>query len=163
MELNPQEDSPYSTCLPGVNSSSIKRELFEKEAVTKAVIIAAGNGSRLQGYQNHCPKPLLKVGGIPLIQRVIVAAKKNGVTDFVIVLGYQAARIRKRINAKKLGVRITWVRNLDWRKPNGVSLLKAEKYVNGRFFLFMADHVFDPKILKKLESVSLAKDSGLLC
>ncbi len=164
MELNPQDDSAYSTCLPGVNSSSIKSPLFEKsEAVTKAVIIAAGNGSRLQGYQNNCPKPLLKVGGIPLIQRVIVAAKKKGITDLVIVLGYQAARIRKRINAKKLGVRITWVRNLDWRKPNGVSLLKAEKYLDGPFFLFMADHVFDPKILKKLDGVSIAKEGGLLC
>lgn len=164
MELNPKEDSPYSTCLPGVNSASIKSALLEREeAITKAVIIAAGNGSRLQGYQNHCPKPLLKVGGIPLLQRVIVSAKKKGITDFVVVLGYQAARIRKRINAKKLGVRITWVRNLDWRKPNGVSVLKAEKYVNGRFFLFMSDHVFDPKILKKLDGVNLPKDHGMLC
>lgn len=164
MELNPQEDSAYSTCLPGVNSSSINTNLLERAGtINKAVIIAAGNGSRLQGYKNNCPKPLLKVGGIPLIQRVIVAAKKKGITDFVIVLGYQAARIRKRVNAKKLGVRITWVRNLDWRKPNGVSLLKAEKYLNEPFFLFMADHVFDPRILKKLDGVTMAKDGGLLC
>jgi CDP-L-myo-inositol myo-inositolphosphotransferase len=163
MELNPQ-DSPYSTCLPGVNSSSVKTSLFEREeTVSKAVIIAAGNGSRLQGYQNNCPKPLLNVGGIPLIQRVIVAAKKKGVSEFVIILGYQAARIRKRINAKKLGVRITWVRNLEWRKPNGVSLLKAEKFLNGRFLLFMSDHVFDPKILEKLNGVNVSKDGGLLC
>jgi len=164
MEANVPNDPSCSTYLPEINSSVIKIELFEKqENITQAVIIAAGNGSRLQGYQNHCPKPLVKVGGITLLERVIRAAKKNGVTDFVIVVGYQAARIRRTINAKKLGVKITWVRNLDWQKPNGISVLKAEKFVNGKFYLFMSDHVFSPNILKKLAHVKLGKDCGLLC
>ncbi|MFQ5824670.1 MAG: NTP transferase domain-containing protein [bacterium] len=164
MELNLREDTTLPTCLPETNSSSIKKGLIEDEtSITKAVIIAAGNGSRLQGYQNGIPKPLVKVGGVPLLKRVILTAKKNGVSEFVIVLGYQAARIRKSINAQKLGVKITWVRNLDWCKPNGISVLKAEKFVDGNFFLFMSDHVFDPNILKKLKKVHLGKDSGLLC
>ena len=100
---------------------------------------------------------------MPLLQRVILAAKKIGITEFVIVIGYQAARIRKTINAKKLGVKITWVRNLDWRRPNGISVLKAEKFINGKFFLFMSDHVFDPAILKNLKEINLGKDCGLLC
>ncbi len=164
MSLNLRSDTPYSTYLPEVNSSSINTDLLENQkSITKAVIIAAGNGSRLHGYQNNCPKPIVKVGGMPLLKRVILAAKKAGVEEFVIVLGYQAARIRKSITAKKLGVKITWVRNLDWRNPNGISVLKAEKYVDGKFLLFMSDHVFDPAILKKLEKVNLGNDHGLLC
>ncbi|MFQ6112751.1 MAG: NTP transferase domain-containing protein [bacterium] len=164
MDLNLQDETSLSTCLPDTKSSSINKSLFkDKSAITKAVIIAAGNGSRLQGYQNGKPKPLVKVGGVPLLKRVILSAKKIGIRDFVIVLGYQAARIRKSIKAQKLGVRITWVRNLDWRKPNGISVLKAEKFVNDKFFLFMSDHVYDPNILQKVKNVKLAKEHGLLC
>jgi CDP-L-myo-inositol myo-inositolphosphotransferase len=163
MELNLREESTIPTCLPDAHPSSVKPDLFKEEsAISKAVIIAAGNGSRLRGYQRGTPKPLVKVGGVPLLKRVILSAKKIGVTEFVIVLGYQAARIRKEIKAQELGVKITWVRNLDWHKPNGLSLLKAERYVDGKFFLFMSDHIFNLDILKKLKEVNLGENCGLL-
>ncbi|MFQ5629550.1 MAG: NTP transferase domain-containing protein [bacterium] len=131
--------------------------------ITKAVIIAAGNGSRLNGYQNNCPKPLVKVGGVSLLERVILSAKKSGVEEFVIVIGYQAAKIRETISARKLGVKITWVHNDEWKRQNGVSVLKAEKFVDGKFFLFMSDHVFDTKILQAANQCHLNGHSGLLC
>ncbi|MFQ5677034.1 MAG: NTP transferase domain-containing protein, partial [bacterium] len=162
MGLNLSEDS-YSTCAPSTQTSSLTGLFNNTQKLTKAVIIAAGNGSRLDGYKNGCPKPLVKVGGMPLLERVIRSAKRIGIEEFVIVLGYQAARIRKTINSKKLGVRITWVRNLDWRHQNGISVLKAEKYVDGHFLLMMSDHVFQVDILEKLKSVSLNRDCGLLC
>ncbi|MFQ5636459.1 MAG: sugar phosphate nucleotidyltransferase [bacterium] len=164
MELNLRDQNGYSACLPDVNSFPIETDLYnQKESITKAVIIAAGNGSRLRGHQTNRPKPLVNVGGLPLLKRVILSAKKIGVTEFVIVLGYQAAHIRKSINAKKMGVKITWVRNLEWRKPNGISVLKAEKFVDGQFYLFMSDHVFAPQILEKLKDIGLAKHCGTLC
>lgn len=150
--------SPY---LPFADSS-ITSELY-KGKVKTAVIIAAGNGSRLQGYQNGRPKPLLKVGGITLLERVILSIKKAGIEEVVIVVGYQAARIRMTIRAKKLGVKITWVRNTEWRQPNGVSVLKVERYVSGKFLLFMSDHIFDYKILDRVKEVDLGNDGGLLC
>lgn len=163
MGLNPEGETTFSTSLP-LNSSSLNSDIpNKKRTVTKAVIIAAGNGSRLQGYQGGCPKPLVKVGGVPLLERVIRSAKRIGITEFVIVIGYQAALIRKTINSKKLGVKITWVRNLDWRRPNGISVLKAEKFVGEKFLLLMSDHVFDPKILEKIENINLGDDTGVLC
>jgi CDP-L-myo-inositol myo-inositolphosphotransferase len=145
-------------------ASTTEKELFAADTkVTKAVIIAAGNGSRLQGYQNGSPKPLVRVGGIPLLERVILSAKKSGITEFVIVVGYKAALVRKTINARKLGVKITWVRNLDWRRPNGVSLLKAERFVGDKFLLFMSDHIFDPSILRELRETNMGSDYGILC
>lgn len=166
MGFNSKGNSTFSSYLPADNAQVIQSKTFDNSGsrpVTKAVIIAAGNGSRLQGYQSGCPKPLLKVGGIHLLQRVILSAKKVGVTEFVIVIGYQAARIRRTINSKKLGVKITWVRNIDWRQPNGVSVLKAERHVYGKFLLFMSDHIFDYKILNKVKNVDLADDGALLC
>ncbi len=166
MGLNLRGNGTFSSYMPSDDPSVIKQDIFGdvgKGPITKAVIIAAGNGSRLQGYQDGCPKPLLTVGGVHLLQRVILSAKKIGITEFVIVIGYQAARIRRTINRKKLGVKITWVRNLDWRQPNGVSVLKARRHVYGKFLLFMSDHIFDYKILNKIKNVDLGNDGGLLC
>ncbi len=170
MGFNPRGNSAHSAHLPTADpallKTELKTELFGSRGsgpITKAVIIAAGNGSRLQGYQNGRPKPLVKVGGVHLLERVILSAKKIGITEFVIVIGYQAARIRKTINARKLGVKITWVRNLDWRKPNGLSVLKAERYVHGKFLLCMSDHIFDYKILTRIDNTDLQNDGGMLC
>ena len=164
MELNLPADSTTPTCLPNAQTSSIKAGLIKEESsISKAVIIAAGNGSRLQGYQHGKPKPLIKVGGLPLLKRVILSAKKKGITEFVIVLGHQAARIRKEIKAQKLGVKITWVRNPNWHKANGCSVLKAEKFVDGKFLLLMSDHIFNCDILEKIKDVDLGKDCGVLC
>lgn len=163
MRLNQRDYTLYSTDLTVDTESVSTNGVNGKQTITQAVIIAAGNGSRLQGYQKGCPKPLVNVGGMPLLQRVILSAKKIGVTEFVIVIGYQAARIRKTINARKLGVKITWVRNPDWKKPNGVSVLKAEKYVDGKFLLFMSDHIFDLNILNRIKDFDLANDGGVLC
>ncbi len=132
--------------------------------VTQAVIIAAGKGSRLNGYQQHNPKPLVKVGGMPLLTRVILSAKKVGIKEFVIVIGYQAHKIRDAIDERKLGVKITWVHNRDWEKQNGVSVLKAEPFVDGKFFLFMSDHVFDTNTLKRVQQQGLnGNNNGTLC
>ncbi|GEM_PF-139474 len=132
--------------------------------INKAVIIAAGNGSRLNGYQNHRPKPLLNVAGLPLLKRVILSGKRNGVTEFVIVIGYQAERIRQSIHPDELGVKITWVVNKEWKRQNGVSVLKAEKYVTGNFFLFMSDHIFDYRILEEITYPRLGNDyAAMLC
>ncbi len=163
MALNSHDDNICTSEL-SFDESSVEFGSFNPaRPITKAVIIAAGNGSRLHGYQNGRPKPLLKVGGLHLLERVVLSAKKVGINEFVIVIGYQAARIRKTINAKKLGVKITWVRNIDWRRPNGVSVLKAERFVGGRFLLFMSDHIFDYRTLCKLRTLELGSDAGALC
>jgi CDP-L-myo-inositol myo-inositolphosphotransferase len=165
MGMNLRHGPAYTTYVPDeeVISSFDTNQDRQSQRVTKAVIIAAGNGSRLQGYQNGSPKPLVKVGGLPLLERVMLSAKKMGIRELVIVIGYQAALIRKTIDARKLGVKITWVRNHDWRKPNGVSVLKAERFVNENFLLFMSDHVIDINIINALRDARLGDDRGILC
>lgn len=164
MQQNLRDGTRDCTCFPESFSSQLDSEFFtDQPPIRKAVIIAAGNGSRLEGHQNGTPKPLLKVAGLSLIKRVILSARKAGVTDFMIVIGHQAARIRKAVNARKMGVKITWVRNSDWRKPNGLSALRVERFLDDRFFLFMADHIFDPAILRTLQTLPVDPGRGLLC
>ncbi len=117
----------------------------------KALIIAAGKGNRLNDLTRNKPKPLVKVLGLPLIERVILTAKQAGINEFVIVIGYLGDKIKAELgNGNKLGVKINYIENNEWEKGNGVSVLKAKNILNEEFFLFMSDHIFDEKILKKM-------------
>lgn len=54
----------------------------------RAVIMAAGFGSRLMPVTKETPKPLIKVNGVRMIDSVIKALHKNGVNEIYIVVGY---------------------------------------------------------------------------
>jgi len=70
-----------------------------------AVLLAAGSGSRM----GHRPKSLLELGGVPLIQRQLMALSDAGVDEVVVVLGHYAQRIETAM--KEFAV--TRVRNPD--------------------------------------------------
>jgi len=114
------------------------------------VIIAAGRGSRLAGRAPS--KPLLKVGGKPLIDRAIDAARQAGVRRFVVVTGYAGDEVERHLAAKAAAdaIAIETVRNDEWEKENGLSVLKAKGRTGERFFLTMADHIVDPRLLERL-------------
>lgn len=115
----------------------------------KAVILAAGRGKRLS---QTSPKPLTFLLGYTLIERTILSAKEYGITDFVIVVGYLGKDITEYLGSgEQLGVSIQFVQNPEWKKENGLSVLKAKEVVgNEDFILLMADHVFDQDLLSLL-------------
>ena|GEM_PF-143564 len=134
----------------------------------KCVIIAAGRGTRLS--KRGPSKPLVRLLGMPLIERTIRTAASSGLTDFCVVIGYRAEEVRAFLAdlSTRMGVRITPVVNADWEAGNALSVLRARDFVEDDFFLLMADHVFDPEILIRLgderlsgEEVRLAVDYGV--
>jgi len=128
----------------------------------QALIVAAGRGSRLR--HRFSPKPLVPVFGLSLIERIILRCKRAGIREFVIVVGYKAEEIMRKIgDGERYGVKIKYVVNDEWKKGNGVSVLKARGHVGEKFFLLMADHLFDESILEKLKNVSLDKECCILC
>lgn len=131
-------------------------------AVKKAVIIAAGQGSRLRRGGLDLPKPLHRVAGLPLLKRIILAAKKAGIKEFVIVVGYEKNRIIHDISSEDLGVKIEFVENKQWMKSNGISVLAARASVNEDFVLLMSDHIFDPQTLQNLRQAPLKQNQALL-
>ncbi|MBW2369559.1 MAG: NTP transferase domain-containing protein, partial [Deltaproteobacteria bacterium] len=121
----------------------------------KCLIIAAGRGSRLQQRGNS--KPLIPILGIPLIERVIRSAMEVGADEFYVVIGWQSAQVRNFLErlAKRLAIRITPLVNEDWEKENGLSVLKARDVLQEPFLLLMADHLFDPELVRVLTTHSL--------
>ncbi|HEX8309209.1 MAG TPA: NTP transferase domain-containing protein [Allosphingosinicella sp.] len=113
----------------------------------KCLIIAAGQGTRLRGIAPS--KPLAPVAGLPLIEHVLNAASAGGATGFVVVTGYAADPLEAFLGSlsERTGLPIEIVRNEDWARPNGVSVLAAEPRLAREFMLLMSDHLFDPAIL----------------
>jgi len=121
--------------------------------INQAVILAAGMGSRLRGETQPLPKPLVRVGGLTLLKRAVLTARKGGINRFVIVVGCEGDRVRAALEGDPEldGIEMVWVDNPDYALSNGVSVLKAAPHIRGEFFLMMADHVVDPSIYATLQ------------
>ncbi len=128
----------------------------------KALIVAAGQGVRLRGVASS--KPLAKVGGIAMIERVIAGAAQAGVSEVVVATGYEGDAVARALAemSPHLGAKVTCVFNPDWRGANGVSVLAAQAHLPGDFLLLMADHLFDPSILADLIALDVAKTGVVL-
>jgi len=137
----------------------------------KCLIIAAGRGSRLSTASKS--KPLIPLLGIPLIERVIRTTNEAGIIDFYIVTGYEAETIQTFLEnlAQELSINITTILNNQWANAeNGVSVLKAKAYLKEPFLLLMADHLFDPAIVRELmaqplrdDEINLVVDGNITC
>jgi choline kinase/phosphoglycolate phosphatase-like HAD superfamily hydrolase/phosphatidylglycerophosphate synthase len=119
-------------------------------APTRCVILAAGCGTRLALAGGL--KPLVPVLGLPLLERTIVTAFEAGLSEFFVVTGCHAARVEAFLSelALRRNLAISAIRNEAWEAGNASSLLAARHVLDGDFVLLVADHVFDPAILRRL-------------
>jgi choline kinase len=129
---------------------------------TKAVILAAGQGSRLRELGPS--KPLTHVGGVPLIERVIRSAIEGGADGIVVVVGYLGDQVRAFLDglAPRVGVPIEIAPNPDWQLSNGRSILAAAPLISAPFHILMSDHLFDPEIMRGLRRTALPAGAGRL-
>lgn len=128
-----------------------------------ALILAAGNGSRLRTVTGSLPKPLAMFNGKPLLEHIMLGARDAGVERFVIVVGYQGDAIREWVANRHLsGVHVDFANNPDFHKANGVSLLKARHLLAEKFLLLMADHIFEPETAADLLRQPIEKDGTIL-
>jgi Predicted sugar nucleotidyltransferases len=112
----------------------------------KALILAAGQGSRLGNLTRLKPKGLLRVAGDPLLGRILRGLKKAGVQETWIVVGYKADMIREQIGENYAGLNIQFIEAKRWKKGNLYSLLAAQGIFHENFLLCMCDHIFDHEI-----------------
>ncbi len=122
----------------------------------QTVILAAGNGSRLSATRGQLPKPLVRVAGQALIEHALDQAVAAGVEEAIIVTGNAADQMRAHLESVDTSLKLTVVYNERYHDPNGVSLLCAEPYITGAFYLQMADHVFAHPVLHFLDRADAA-------
>jgi len=107
----------------------------------KAVILAAGKGTRLRPLTEDKPKVLVEVNDKPLIEYAFDSLIDIGVDEFVVVVGYKKEQIMKRYDDAYRDVPITYAHQ---REQLGLAhaLLTAEPYVDDDFMLMLGDNVF---------------------
>ena len=109
----------------------------------KALIIAAGLGSRLKKHTENLPKCMLDFGGKTLLQRQIDSYKKNGIKNISLVRGYK----KEKINYKG----IKYFENNDYKNNNILnSIFYAEKIINGNIIISYSDILFDSSVVERV-------------
>ena len=121
-------------------------KLLEKKiskSETKALVVAAGLGSRLKGHTENLPKCMLDFGGKTLLQRQLKAYNECGIKDITVIRGYK----KEKINYKNLN----YITNPDYKDNNILnSIFYAEKVINGNIIISYSDILFDSSVVKRL-------------
>jgi 1L-myo-inositol 1-phosphate cytidylyltransferase len=120
-------------------------------AISEAVILMAGSGSRLRGSNRTFLKPFVPLLARPLICYTIDALVHAGIKKVNFVVGYESDRTIVKL--KPLippGLEPCFIENSDWQKQNGISVLAATNHMTSPFLLTMSDHLFDESIVDLL-------------
>lgn len=117
----------------------------------KAVVLAAGEGTRLYPLTSTRPKPLVPVGGKPLVEHVLEAAAPH-VDSYVVVVGYRGNQVRDAIGGEFAGNDVTYVEQTDQR-GTAHAVERARSEVDDRFLVLNGDVVFDESLVASLAGV----------
>jgi len=127
------------------NSQGNKQMVNQIDSVRKVVIFAGGKGTRLQEEtKGLIPKPMVTIGGIPILELIINIYTKQGYREFIIAAGFKHEIIREwgeRYNQRAAGVENLTIVNTGLETPTGGRLLRlANHFDEGeRFFLTYGD------------------------
>lgn len=109
----------------------------------KAIIMAAGVGSRLSEINGNKPKCLIKAGEQTLIRRIVTQLQQRNINDITVITGYE----RHLIN-KELGASVKYFHNPFYRVTNSIaSLWLAKNLLNDSVLLMNADLFFEDAVL----------------
>lgn len=116
-----------------------------------AIILAAGQSSRLRPLTDDKPKCLLPMGPKTILDWQLEALQSIGVQDIVMVVGYRKEMIQEHIAATYPELNVKYIVNNDYLKTNTLfSLNLALLEYQGDFYYLNADVVFDEQILQRL-------------
>ena len=147
--------SRASSAPPARGNSGASSGIYPRREVKRAVILAAGRGTRLVSGEDF-PKPLKPVAGVPLLVRILRTLQDEGIVEAVVVVGYRGEQIKKALLGEpSIALKLVFVENEDFHKANGVSLLAAKEWIDQDCVLSMADHLYAPELVRRLREVQI--------
>ncbi len=116
----------------------------------KALILAAGLGTRLRPITDNRPKSMVEVNGKPILFKQLDNLIDNGIKDITVVVGYKSEIIIDAINKNYKDIKI--INNNIYDKTNNMysAYLALESMLGQKFLLMNADVFYDSDIIKEL-------------
>lgn len=109
----------------------------------KTIIMAGGKGTRISSIAADIPKPMIQIGGKPVLEREIECLREQGFTDLIITVSHLAEHIINYFgDGASFGVKIEYFFE---KIPlgNAGALFKLRDKIDGDFLLLNADSIFD--------------------
>ena len=127
-------------------------DALEPYRVKRAIFIAAGFGSRLVPITFNTPKPLVRVHGVRIIDRLIDACLEAGIHDIFIVRGYLSELFDQLLYKYPM---IKFLENPAYNIANNISSSLVARYMLSNAYVFEADLLlYNPKIIRKYHYTS---------
>lgn len=127
------------------------------------IILAGGFGTRLSEFTKKIPKPLIKVGGKPIIEHIIDHYAFYGVKNFIICVGYKKnfffTYFKKIKKKKKLNIRLV---DTGINSMTGDRVKKVINLIKDDFFLTYGDGLSDINIREQYKFFKKKKKIGLI-
>ncbi len=117
----------------------------------RAVLLAAGQATRLRPLTDNCPKCLLKVGSESILERAVRILGERGLRQFTVVDGFCGDMIRNTLNTSFPDFEFRFIRNEDFSTTNNAwSLMLADCTAGEPIFLMDSDILFEPAVLDRI-------------
>ncbi|WP_137197859.1 UTP--glucose-1-phosphate uridylyltransferase AglF [Halalkalirubrum salinum] len=111
----------------------------------KAVVLAAGKGTRLRPLTEDKPKGMVEVAGKPILTHCFEQLAELGADEFVVVVGYLKENIIEHYGDEFEGVPITYAHQRD-QSGLAHALLTVEEYIDDDFMLMLGDNIFQANL-----------------
>src|SRR6266576_7198476 len=113
--------------------------------IDKAVVLAAGRGTRMRELTADVPKPMIKVRGKPVLLHIVEGLQAAGIKDFLIIVGYHGDAVRSYFgDGTCFGLQIKYATQLVQDGTGRVVDLARDFVCEGPFVLSYGDILVDP-------------------
>lgn len=126
-----------------------------------AVVLAAGEGTRLRPLTRNRPKPMLPAGNRPIVEYVLDALIEAGIKRICFVVGYKRSRVQEHFGPTYRDVPIRYVVQSK-QLGSGHALQQAEEKLEGSFVVVNGDRVIEPSIVTDVLEASQDEDAATL-
>lgn len=149
----PRSESGNSWMMP----TSMQKAAYEARRsppnVRTALITAAARITTPDSFAN--PRQLIRVDGAPVIVHLLRGLQSSGITRCVITLGHAARHIAEEVRSHHFGdmaVEFVWCEASSWKRGHASNILAARSMfiADEPILLVMSDHMFDPRLLRKV-------------
>lgn len=118
-------------------------------SVTTAVVLAAGEGTRLRPLTRNRPKPMLPAATRPILEHVLDALVEAGLQRLVLVVGYRRQRVQEQVGPEYRNVPVEYVTQYK-QLGSGHALAQAREAVSGSVLVVNGDHLVAAEAVQRV-------------